>query len=360
MLLSGDLGFLLHACVEVSKLLLSTLMKSTKVSLSLSFLFSLFGPELEFSLFKCLLGTNLIHSSLAILSTLLLLTQTLHFALFLFLNSLCFTCISFLTLNLLTIVLCNLFISLSLSLTSRNFLLFSIFIGNPDFFVHNLELLPLGGKFLSIFSFDLLDVGEKLCLLHLGLVLQLLAVDLSIRDLVDEDLGTALSRLRRALFSCHLLLDCLQALDFQHHIKFLLLLDPVLFEQSVLFQLFVTYSHNLRLEHKLIHALHIVIALIDSILHVSQEWMAIVILHLDLEWGISLTLSILRLHLLFTRIGSSHLLLLLLVHHGLLALYLSPVLVNHLLTDALEVVLLDDRDLGVVLLSYGELRSNVL
>ena len=179
------------------------------------------------------------------MGSLLHLPQALHFALFLFLNSLLFTCFGFFTLHLLTIVLRNLLINLSLSLASRNFLLFSILIGNPDFFVHGLELFPLGGKFFSIFFFDLLNVGEELCFLHLGLVLQLLAVDLSFRYLVDEHLGAALSRLRRTLFSSHLLLDCFQTLDFHHHIKFLLLLNPVLFEDSILFQLLVTHSHNL-------------------------------------------------------------------------------------------------------------------
>ena len=179
------------------------------------------------------------------MGTFLEISQALHFALLLFLNSLLFARLSFFSLNLLTIVVCNLFISLSLGLTSRNLLLFSIFIGNPDFFIHDLELLPLGGKFFSIFSFDLFNVGEKLCFLHLGLVLHLLAVDLSIRNLVDEHLGAALSRLRRTLLSSKLLLDCFQTLDFHHHIKFLLLLNPFLFEDSVLFQLPVTHSHNL-------------------------------------------------------------------------------------------------------------------
>ena len=221
------------------------MMKVLKVSLPFGLLFSLLGPELELSLFKGLLGTNLIDSSLAILGSLLHLSQALYFALFLFLNSLKFACIGFLTLHLLTIVLRNLLISLSFGLASRNFLLFKILIGNPDFFVHDLELFPLGGKFFSIFSFDLFNVGEELCFLHLGFVLLLLAVDLSICNLVDEYLGAALSRLRRTLFSSHLLLDCFQTLDFHHHIKFLLLLNPVLFEDSVLFHLPVTHSHNL-------------------------------------------------------------------------------------------------------------------
>ena len=221
------------------------MMKVLKVSLPLGLLFSLLGPELELGLFKGLLGTNLIDSSLAILGSLLHFPQALHFALFLFLNPLLFACIGFLTLHLLTIVLRNLLINFSLGLASRNFLLFRILIGNPNFFVHDLELFPLGGKFFSIFSFDLLNVGEELCFLHLGLVLLPLAVDLSICNLVDEHLGTALSRLRRTLFSSHLLLDCFQTLDFHHHIKFLLLLHPVLFEDSVLLQLPVTHSHNL-------------------------------------------------------------------------------------------------------------------
>ena len=43
----------------------------------------------------------------------------------------------------------------------------------------------------------------------------------------------------------------------------------------------------------------------------------------------------------------------------MLPLYLSLVLVNDLLADAIEISLLNDRDLGVVLLTDGELGSNI-
>ena len=86
MLLSGDPGFILHASVEASNFLLLSKMKVLKVSLPFGLIFSLLGPELELSLFKGLLGTNLIDSSLAILSSLLHLLQALHFALFVFLT----------------------------------------------------------------------------------------------------------------------------------------------------------------------------------------------------------------------------------------------------------------------------------
>ena len=152
------------------------------------------------------------------MGTLLELSQALHFALFLFLDPLLFTSFGLFALYLITIVIRNLLIYLFLGLASRDFLLFSILIGNPDFFVHDLELLPLGGKFLSIFSFDLLNVGKKLGFLHLGLVLLPLAVDLTLRNLIDDDLSAALPRLCSTLFSGHLLLDRLQSLDFHHHV----------------------------------------------------------------------------------------------------------------------------------------------
>ena len=185
MLFTGDPGFLLHASIKVSELLLTTLMKLLKVSFMLGLFFCLPGPKLELSLFIRLLGTNLINSSLPILGPLLKLSQALHFALFLFLDSLFFTSFSLFALNFLTVVFCNLLINLSLSLTSGNFLLFSILIGYPDFFVHDLELLPLGGKLFSIFSFDLFNVGKELGFFQFGLVLLLLTVDLTLSYLID-------------------------------------------------------------------------------------------------------------------------------------------------------------------------------
>ena len=119
------------------------------------------------------------------MSTLLELSQALHFALFLFLDPLLFTSFGLFTLYLITVVIRNLLIYLFLGLASRDFLLFSILIGNPDFFVHDLELLPLGGKFLSIFSFDLFNVGKELGFFQFGLVLLLLTVDLTLSYLID-------------------------------------------------------------------------------------------------------------------------------------------------------------------------------
>ena len=187
----------------------------------------------------------------------------------------------------------NLLIDFPLGFPRRNLLLFSVLVGDSNLFVHHLDHSALGGLLLGIFALGFLDVGEQLGLFQLSLIFLLLANLLPLGDLVNEHLLPALSSLSCPLLSCHLILNCFKTLDFHHHIESLLLLDPVLLEDAVLFQLLITHRHNLRLQHELVHSLDVIVALINCGLNIGHKWIVIVCLHFDLKWSVSLPLSIL-------------------------------------------------------------------
>ena len=136
-------------------------MEFRKFSLMNSLLFCLNGSQLELILLESLFGADLVKFSSAIISTFLQVSEALNFTLFFFLGTLVFTNLCLLTLNLFPVMFCNLVIKLFLSCASSHLLLFRIFICDPDLFVHDLNLNPLGGNFFSIFLFVFLDVCEQ-------------------------------------------------------------------------------------------------------------------------------------------------------------------------------------------------------
>jgi hypothetical protein len=276
-------------------------------------------------------------------------SQSLNLSLLLFLDSLLFADFCLFTFDLLAIELCNFVIDALFGGSCSDLLLLSILVRDPDFFIQDLDLSSLGGKFFNILSLGLLDVGFELCFFEVGLVLELLAVDLTVCDLVDDNLSASLSSLCCTLLPIHLLLDSFQTLDLHHHIESLLLLDPVLFEKSILFQLPVPNSHDFRLENELVHPLHIIVSFVNRILNIGQKRVVLIRLDFDLKRCILLPLSVLSLHLVFTRIGCSHLLCLLFIHHGSLLLHLLLLLNDDFLANAVQVRFLDYGDLRVVL-----------
>ena len=211
----------------------------------LCLLLSLLCPQLQLSLFKGLLRADLVKPRLSVLRALLHLPQPLHFSLLFFLDTLLLAHLSLLSLQFASIVLRDLLIDFPFDFPRRDLLLLSVLVGDSNLFVHDLDHPALSGLLLGIFALSFLDVGEQLGLLQLSLIFQLLADLQPLGDLVNEHLLTALSCLSRSLLSCHLILNCFKTFNFHHHIESLLLLDPVLLEDVVLFQLLVTHRHDL-------------------------------------------------------------------------------------------------------------------
>jgi len=217
-LLTLHLRFLLQARVDIGELSLAALMQILDVSVMLGFFLSLLCPELQLSLLKSFLRTNLSQSSLPVIGTLLQVSQSLHLALFLLLNKLLLSGFRLLPLNFLSLELGDLLIDAFLCLAGGHFGLLRILVGDPDFLVHDLDAFALGVQELGVLASIFLNVSLQLGFLQLGLVFQLMANELSVGDLVDEDLLAAFSGLSCPFFSGHLLLDGFKPLNLHHHI----------------------------------------------------------------------------------------------------------------------------------------------
>ena len=199
---------------------------------------------LKLSLFKCSLGAYLVKLSLTILSTLLELTESLSLLLFLLFDAKSLSDHLFLSEDLLALVLCDLLVQFALCLSGSFFLFLGGNVDNFGLLVHNSDPGLLGCNDLSIFLTNLLNIGKQLSLLslsHLFLFLSLLSAR---SDLVNDDLGTSFPGLSGCLHAFMLSLDGLQPLDLHHHVESLLLIEPVLLQLLVLFDLALSDSED--------------------------------------------------------------------------------------------------------------------
>lgn len=186
-----------------------------------------------------------------------------------------------------------------------------------------------------------------------------LSLDLPRCDLVDEDLGTTHARLSCTLLPLVLRLDRLEPLDLHHHVKSLLLADPVLFELLVLPDLLVAHRVDSRGENHGIHVLHVVVVLVHLLLSLRKQRVFAKLVRLDFEGCVRGALSILHLHTLPPGHCHSHLLRLLLVHRFALGKQLRLFFDYTLLADALQIGLVDDTDLGFVEVCLVELLTDL-
>ena len=188
--------------------------------------------------------------------------------------------------------------------------------------------------FIGFFFHLFLYVSLKQSLLDLEDLFLFLTIDLTIGDLIDENLSSTFASCGCSILSIHLSLNRLQALNFHHHIKSLLLFDPILFKKCVLLELAISNCHDLRCNYQSIDCLDIIISFIHLLLSTGQQTIISKYRHLHCKWSFSLALSILCLHTLLTCLGSRHLLLLLLSHHCILLMKRGLIFDNDLISDA--------------------------
>ena len=301
-----SLGFL-QSSVVVCKLLLAILVQPCKLFVESDLLGLLQGAVFKFCLLKSFLCTHLIKLCLTVLGTFLQLTKPLDLPFFLFLETDGFFDFSLFTLASLTLMLSNLGVQLPLSLNGGFLLVLLVLVCDLDLLVKDLDTLPLLISLLLVLSLDSLDVGKGGNLLLLSHLLVSIALLLTRSDLVNEDLSAALASLSCSLLTLKLFLDCLQPLDLHHHVKSLLLLDPVLLQHCVLLLLLVTNGVDLGGKHHLVHVLHIIVLLIHLILCLGQQLVLVIIAHLDLKRGSGGPLTVLPLHALLASDGHRHL-----------------------------------------------------
>ena len=298
---------LLQSSVVVSELPLAILVQLCKLLVEPDLLGLLQGAVLKFCLLKCFLRTHLIKFSLTVLSSLLQLTKPLDLLLFLFLETDGFFDLGLFTLASLTLVLSNLGVQLSLSLDGSFLLVLLVLVCDLDLLVKDLDSLPLLSSLLLVLPLDSLDISKGGSLLLLSHLLVSVALLLTRSDLVDEDLSASLASLSCSLLALKLFLDCLQPLDLHHHVKSLLLLDPVLLQHCVLLLLLVTNGVDLGGKHHLVHVLHIIVVLVHLILRLGQQLVLVIVAHLDLKRGSGGPLTVLPLHALLASDGHRHL-----------------------------------------------------
>lgn len=97
------------------------------------------------------------------------------------------------------------------------------------------------------------------------------ALFLARSDLVDQNLGTALTSISCTLLTLKLGLNSLQSLNLHHQIQSLLLLDPILFKLLVLVELTLANGPDLGSKRHLVHMFHIIVVLVHLLLSTSQE-----------------------------------------------------------------------------------------
>lgn len=235
----------LQTGIIISELPLTALVQLTKLTRVASLLNGDRSFVLLLSFFKSFLGSDLIKLSRTVLGALLELSKSLDLSLFLFFDADSLTNLGLLALLLSTDVVGNLHIEYFLDLASLLLLCQSVLVGNLNLIVENCNLLTLDLSILSILTFDFLDIGKHGCFLTLEDLLLLGSLLLARLNLIDEDLLAAFAGLLSALLSLKLSLDDLQSLNLHHHVKSLLLLDPVLLKSSVLLDLSVSDGEDL-------------------------------------------------------------------------------------------------------------------
>ena len=187
-----------------------------------------------------LLGPDLIKSCSAILSLLLHLSHALDFKLLFLLEALIFQCLRLFSLQGPPEVISDLLIKVHFGLPGSSFLRKGVLIGDFDLIIHDLNPSRLLLLDLYVLQLHFLNVGFQLGLLKLKHFLLLLSLNLSRGDLVNEDLGAAFTGSGCSFLSLVLGLECFQALNFHHHVKSFLFVDPVLLQLLVLLELLIS------------------------------------------------------------------------------------------------------------------------
>lgn len=256
-------------------------------------------------------------------------------------------------------MLSNLIIESLLSLTSSSLLLLGGHISDSDLLLHDPNTRAFGSCGCNVFQLHFLNVCEELSLFLLANFFILHALLLTGLDLVDEDLSTTSTGFSGTILPLELSFDGFQTLDFHHHIKSLLLGDPVLFELIVFLLLTLANGPDLRCLGHLVHVLHIVVILVHLLLSTGEESVLTIASHFDVNGCVSLPLSVLLLHALLASDCNSHL--------RLPGLFLNhPFTSDHGRTLNNSVALhpsqgsaVDNLDLGLVLLVAVNLLSDV-
>ena len=351
---------ILNAGIVVCKLLLTRYMEFVEL-LFMSLLLCLFvGLVLELSLLVVFLGTDLVKLGLTVLGTLLELSEALSLLLLFFLNAEGFSDLSLFSILLGLLVSSDLHVNFFLGLLGSILLFEGSSVGELDLLLHDLHALLLGCKCISILLLDLFDVCKELGLLLLTDLLLLHAVLLTRRNLIDKNLGAALLSIGSAFLTLKLGLDCLEALDFHHHVESLLLLDPVLLEDLVLVELPLADGPDFRGQHHLVHVLHIVVVFVHLLLSALKKCVLSKGLDLHLKRCSCLPLAVLPLHALLACNRNCHGLLALLLLNTTLRQDLGLVLYNSSAPDPVKIVLADDADHRLVLLVATDLLTDLL
>jgi hypothetical protein len=122
---------------------------------------------------------------------------------------------------------------------------------------------------LSCFHLSVPDIG-LLLFLHLGhLDLHLLSFSVSdlvllnsvlvpFCNLIDDNLSSLLSGSSCSMNSIIFSLKALESLNLHHEVEFLLLFDVFVFQLLGFEELFISNSHNLRVENNLVHSFNVI------------------------------------------------------------------------------------------------------
>lgn len=102
-----------------------------------------------------------------------------------------------------------------------------------------------------------------------------LSDQISFSDLIDQSLSASSLSLFLSLFTLILSANSLKSLNLHHHIETLLLSEPFSLQLFVFFNLLITDSHHLGLQHELIHMLDIIVFLIKHFHGMTQKVTAI-------------------------------------------------------------------------------------
>lgn len=238
---------------------------------AVSSFFSFASSLLTLVFFGGTLSSECVDISLSISSSLLKFTESLDLVLLLLSNASGFSSLGLLSLSSLALVLQDLFLKRSFA----SFLLLSevegLSVGSFNFDHHLGDGFLLFGLLSVLNSVLVGDVGKELELFLLSHLLLTHAETFTLLDLVDDNLSTAVLRLFAADLAVFLLLEILQAFNFHHEVKFLLLADPLFFELLRLDELLVTDGDDLRVEDHLVHFLDVVLFLVHEGLGLSQK-----------------------------------------------------------------------------------------
>ena len=269
------LSLLSEASFTLEELSLARIFHITKHLLLVLEVTALLFTSLALTLFKCTLSTECIDLSLTIGSLLLKLPESGNLALFLFLDTLDFSCLLLFALSLSAVVLNDLLLKVLLFALALVLHINRALVGLLDLSDHTERSLLLCFQLSVFFLFDLLGLADHLLHLTLTHLLLLDALQLSLLNLIDDH--------QRALLLGSLALDLtlllelkgFQTLNLHHEVEALLFFDPLLFEALGLLELAVADCDNLGVEHHLIHVLDIVMLLVHHLLSLGEETLSL-------------------------------------------------------------------------------------